>query len=84
MKYQDAADLIKMTTGKFITRKIWESQLSYLVSLPGITNFLRVNIQPKPEVVPWAANKEDTYADDWELVDPVQEIEVLDSQQVVN
>lgn len=66
MRYEEAVgDLIK---GLYVTRPSWKEEAGYLVRIPGITNFLKVTMQPKPNIVPWAADVENSLADDWEQV----------------
>jgi len=57
--------------GKFVSRSAWHDQASYLVALPGVVNYLKINMQPKPEVIPWAANRVDSSADDWFVIERV-------------
>jgi len=71
MKYQEAVD--SLLKGLFVTREVWNVQNGYLAYMPGITHFLRVNTQPKPEVIPWAVNVEDSIADDWTVINPFAE-----------
>jgi hypothetical protein len=73
MNFQEAADALD--SGNFVSREAWSEQLSYLVALPGVVNFLKVNLQPKPEVLPWAANREDSSAKDWFVTLPEVETE---------
>lgn len=73
MKYQEAVELV--VEGVYVRRKLWQSTNSYLAHLPGITNLLRVNLQPKPEVIPWAVNLEDSLAQDWEEVHPLLKLD---------
>lgn len=73
MKYQEAVELV--VEGVYVRRKLWETTNSYLAHLPGITNLLRVNLQPKPEVIPWAVNLEDSLAQDWEEVQPLLKLD---------
>ena len=67
MNFQEAGEALDQ--GKFVSRTAWHDQVSYLVALPGVVNYLRVNIQPKPEVIPWAANRIDGRADDWFVIE---------------
>lgn len=70
MNFQEAGEALDEL--KFVSRVAWHDQGSYLVALPGITNYLRVNMQPKPEVIPWAANRVDSRADDWFIIEKSQ------------
>lgn len=69
MNYQNAKDAL--LSNKFVTRSIkgWVDEMAYLVNLPGLTHFLKVTLVPKPNVVPWAANIEDSHAEDYEVVE---------------
>ena len=67
MLYQEAvASLMNLN---YVTRPCWEAEGGYLVRVPGITHFLKVSMQPKPQVVPWAADIESSSATDWVEVD---------------
>lgn len=70
MNYQEAKDAL--LAYKFVTRACdkWKNEVGYLVFLPGLTHFLRANLVPTPNVIPWAANIEDSHAHDWEIVEP--------------
>ena len=68
MKYQDAVELL--IAGKYVTRPTWNESNGYLVFLPGLTHFLHVTTQPKPAVVPWAADVENSSVNDWEQIFP--------------
>lgn len=68
MKYQEAVELL--VAGKYVTRPSWNDTNGYLVFLPGLTHFLHVTTQPKPTVVPWAADIESSSSADWEAIDP--------------
>jgi len=56
--------------GDYVSREKWDSECGYLVNLPGLQHFLKVMTQPEPKVLPWAAVKEDSLADDWKVVSP--------------
>lgn len=80
MNYQEASALLEK--GKFVARPLWKEQKGYLTFLPGLTHYLQVTLvnllgEQKPNVVPWAADRDSTNADDWEEVDPFIIVESL-------
>lgn len=70
MNYIEAKDVL--LSHKYVTRKCneWDGELAYLIFVPGLTHFLKVTLIPKSNVVPWAANIEESDAADWEVVEP--------------
>lgn len=56
--------------GHYVARDKWDVECGYLVNLPGVLHFLKITTQPESKVVPWAAVKEDSLADDWKVVAP--------------
>lgn len=67
MFFSDAVKELK--DGKFVGRDKWDIECGYLVCLPGLTHFLKVTTQPKPQVIPWAADIEDSVSDDWKIIE---------------
>jgi hypothetical protein len=67
MLYHEA--VAELLAGKFVARKTWEAEIGYLVCLPGLTHFLKVTLQPKSNVVPYAVDIADSMADDWDVID---------------
>lgn len=68
MLFKEAIDNLK--AGKFVGRNAWKAECGYLVFLPGLTHFLKVTTQPKPQVIPWAADIADSVSDDWAVYEP--------------
>lgn len=72
MNYTEAKDAL--LAHKYVTRNCqqWNDELAYLVFLPGLTHFLKVTLVPKANVVPFAADIENSHANDWEVIEPAQ------------
>jgi len=68
MLYQEACE--RLMKGEYVARGKWDSECGYLVNLPGLLHFLKVMTQPESKVIPWAAVKEDSLAEDWKIVAP--------------
>jgi len=68
MLFAEAIENLKK--GKFVGRNAWQAECGYLVYLPGLTHFLKVTTQPKPNVVPWAADIAEAISDDWNVLEP--------------
>ncbi len=67
MKFAEAVSNLK--DGEFVSRDKWDMECGYLVYLPGLTHFLKVTTQPKPNVIPWAADIEDAISEDWKVIE---------------
>lgn len=79
MVFNEAVEAL--ISGKYVSRESWQKDdASYLCFLPGIGNFLKVTVQPKPNVVPWASDIDAATANDWIIVNNIEELKIASEQ----